>query len=233
MRMRLGLLRDTAQIERQAAKEAAEATAKKHKSQIPTVKTEAQTKAEEKDTAQAAKEKTKAAAKPRIRPLSEAKAIETGANFISETFLFIVAGSLILVESYRSRRKETSRREDVAERIGELEESEKNARKALVELEKEVLRLRAMNETGFSHSRKRILPKEVWELEEKEEKEEEEKSQSWLQKISSFTFRNQDAEQSVKEVPIGMPKSVEYATKSPSEAKPTASKAETRDEKQR
>jgi myosin-1 len=46
MRLRLGLLRDTAAIEQQAAKEAAEAEARKFKPKIPTVKTEADTKAE-------------------------------------------------------------------------------------------------------------------------------------------------------------------------------------------
>lgn len=107
MRLRLGILRDSAAIEKQAAREAADAAAKKHKNSIPTVKTEAQTLADEK----AAKDKLKApdeqkpSVKPRIRPLSEAKAIESGATFISEAFLFGVAGSLIVFESWRSRRK--------------------------------------------------------------------------------------------------------------------------------
>lgn len=59
---------------------------------------------------------------PRIRPLSESKAIENGANFISEFFLFTVAGGLILFEQIRSRRKEASRRDMVADRLEELEE---------------------------------------------------------------------------------------------------------------
>lgn len=41
----------------------------------------------------------------KIRPLNDNKAIENGANFISEAFIFGVAGSLILYESYRSRKK--------------------------------------------------------------------------------------------------------------------------------
>ena len=124
MRMRLGLLQDPAQIERQIQREAAEAEAKrKHRSSIPTVKSEEETKADE-----AAKEKEKEdiknkVKKPRrIRPLSEEKAIDTGANFISETFLFMVAGGLIVVESFRSRRKENNRREDVAEQLEILNE---------------------------------------------------------------------------------------------------------------
>lgn len=123
MRMRLGLLQDPAVIERQIQREIAEAEAKRKKvAQTPTVKTEAETKAEE---AQRAKDKEHAAEKikkpPKIRPLSEARAIESGANFISEAFMFLVAGSVIVFESWRSRRKESSRREDVAERLEILE----------------------------------------------------------------------------------------------------------------
>ena len=184
MRLRLGLLNNQAAIDKAAAQEAAEAQAKKHKHEIPTAKTKAQTKADE---AAAAKEKEKAssqskppAAKPRIRPLSEAKAIDTGANFISETFIFSVGAGLILFESWRSRRKETSRREDVAERMSELEDNEKAARRALVELEKEILRLRAKEEKIPANKVKRILPKEVWELEQQEEKEDEKRGMGWL-----------------------------------------------------
>ena len=81
MRFRLGLLQDSAALEKQATREAAEAQAKKHKSEAPTVKTEAQTKADEaaenrsKDSLDKAKEQRK---KPKIRPLSEAKAIDVG-----------------------------------------------------------------------------------------------------------------------------------------------------------
>ncbi|KAF2099629.1 hypothetical protein NA57DRAFT_55582 [Rhizodiscina lignyota] len=125
MRLRLGLLQDPAAIDRQIAREVAEANAKRKKAAVPTVKTEEQTKA---DQAAAAKEKDQVSKKiraehhpPRIRPLSESKAIETGANFISETFLFLVAGALILFENRRSKRKsdkEHDARDDEIERIG-------------------------------------------------------------------------------------------------------------------
>lgn len=59
--------------------------------------------------------------KPHIRALSESKAIATGANFISEGFLFAVAVSLIMAESYRGYRKNTQRRDLVAERLDSLE----------------------------------------------------------------------------------------------------------------
>lgn len=194
MRLRLGVLRDTAAIEKQAARDAADAAAKKHKHSIPTVKTEAQTLAEEK----AAKEKAKSpdlpkpASRPRIRPLSEAKAIESGATFISEAFLFGVAGSLIVFESWRSRRKENTRREDVAERLSDLEESERAARRALVELEREVLALRAKHGKPSTKPVKRILPAEIWMQEEKDDEEDVTKSQGWLSRVSSYVFGKKD-----------------------------------------
>ena len=183
MRLRLGLLQDTAAIEKQIAREAAEAQARKHKLEAPTVRTEAEQKAFEQETAEE-KKKIKEKTKPRIRPLSEAKAIDTGANFVSESFLFAVGFGLIIFESWRRERKETTRREDVAERIGELEETEKSSRRALVELEKEVLRLRAKAGEG-KRAKSRILPKELWETEQQDE-EEVERPKGWLSWIPRF-----------------------------------------------
>jgi hypothetical protein len=199
--MRLGILQDTAAIDKAHAKEAAEAAAKKHKLEIPTVKTEAQMKADEKAAAKAGKESTepKPAPIPRIRPLSEAKAVDTGATFISEAFLFGVAASLIFFESWRSRRKETSRHEDVADRLAELEESEKAARRALVELEREVLQLRAKNSTGTnSSSMRRILPRDIWDVPEKDENGDDEKAKSWLSRIAAY-ISSRDAEKATNE----------------------------------
>lgn len=75
------------------------------------------------------------AKRPRVRPLPEAKAIESGANFISEFFLFAVAGSLILAEQIRARRKEASRRDLVLERLELLEDRTRQDEERLVELE--------------------------------------------------------------------------------------------------
>ncbi|EAS30026.3 OPA3 domain-containing protein [Coccidioides immitis RS] len=175
MRLRLGLLHTNAQIERQATRGVAEAHAKKRKHQVATVKTEAQVQADE---AAAAREQEKNAEPPkppptpRIRPLSDAKAIDTGANFISEAFLFMVAGGLIVFESWRSRRKETSRREDVAERLAELEESERTARLGLIALEKEVLKLRAQVEKKTHKDLRPVLPEAIRKLDEEEEPDE-------------------------------------------------------------
>ncbi|MCJ1378144.1 hypothetical protein MMC17_001240 [Xylographa soralifera] len=147
MRLRLGLLQDQAAIDRQIAREAKEAQLKKHKIEVPTVKTEVQTKADEAATT---KEKEKGSdkaqpilqAKPKIRPLSEAKAIDSGATFISEGFLFGVTLSTILFETWRSRRKENNRREDVAEKLRNLEEQDQAKWQLLDELQREVEELR-------------------------------------------------------------------------------------------
>ena len=216
MRLRLGLLRDTASIEKQVAKEAAEAKARRQRAEAPTVKTEAQTKADE-----AAREKGKSASdskpssapKARIRPLSEAKAIDSGANFISEAFLFFVGASVILFESWRSRRKETSRRLDVTEKISELEARDKTSRHALLELEKEILRLRAVEEKGSTGSKRRILPKEVLELEEQDEKEAERESKE--QQLPKPTAREENQANTTPSTPA-KPTPVIPGSKSPS-----------------
>ncbi|KIJ31841.1 hypothetical protein M422DRAFT_36100 [Sphaerobolus stellatus SS14] len=55
-----------------------------------------------------------------VKPLSEAKAIDRGANFLAESFLFGVAASLIIAETWRSSNKESKRRETVADALDEL-----------------------------------------------------------------------------------------------------------------
>lgn len=135
MRMRLGLLQDPAVIDRQIAKEVKVAEAARKKSQIPTVKTEAEAKAEESMTKQereAAKKKIEAAHKPRIRPLSETKAIEMGANFAAETFIFAVGIGVIIFEQWRQRRKARNQRDDIREELEEVQ-AELKAVKAEVE----------------------------------------------------------------------------------------------------
>lgn len=184
MRMRLG--RDTEAIQRQAAEEAAAAEARKHQPQHPTVKTEAEAIAEAEAIEKAKKdaiEKAKSQPLPRIRPLSEAKAVENGAKFISEAFLFVVAGGLIVFETMRSRRKELSRREDVADRLHELEQSEKAARQALATLEREILALKAQQQKQPVKKMPRLLPREVWEEEEGEEEEPSEPKPSWFARL--------------------------------------------------
>ncbi|KAL4861334.1 hypothetical protein BDV12DRAFT_180426 [Aspergillus spectabilis] len=175
MRLRLGTIRDNAASQRRAA---AEAEVRKHKATSPTVKTEADAKAEEEAIAKAkavASEADKPPPKPHIRPLSESKAIESGATFISESFLFLVAGSLILFESWRSRRKENTRRDDVAARLNELEETVQAYREAFIALEK----------TGeLPVPSRRILQRVIEDVEPEPEVKPEE--QGWLSTITSY-----------------------------------------------
>ncbi|KAJ5937636.1 hypothetical protein N7454_003978 [Penicillium verhagenii] len=189
MRLRIGSIRDNTASQRQAA---AEAQAKKHIPTSPTAKTEAETKAEEHAIAKA-KAAAEEAAKPhnyRIRPLTESKAIESGANFISESFLFLVAGGLIIFESWRSRRKESTRREGVEERLAELEQSEKMAREALVALEKELLALQVARGEK-PKSTHRILPRAVWAQD--PELEEPEVEQTWWSSVTSYFSFGQES----------------------------------------
>ncbi|KAJ6497490.1 optic atrophy 3 protein-domain-containing protein [Mycena sanguinolenta] len=55
-----------------------------------------------------------------IRPLSETRAIENGANALAEGFLFSVAAALILGETWRSSRSQSRRRDSVDEQIDAL-----------------------------------------------------------------------------------------------------------------
>ncbi|KGO46281.1 hypothetical protein PEX1_037810 [Penicillium expansum] len=202
MRLRLGSIRDTAASQRQAA---AAAEARKHKPTVPTVRNAADTKAAE-DAEAKAKAAAEEAAKPhhyRIRPLSESKAIESGANFISESFLFLVAGGLILFESWRSRNKESTRREGVEGRLADLEQSEQAAREALVALEKELLQLRAKHGDLPKLSTKRILSPDIYE--QAPEPDMPEVPQGLLSRISSYISFGQSTEKTTESAPNTQP----------------------------
>jgi hypothetical protein len=135
--MRLGLLQDPAVIDRQIKKEVAAAKAAREKAATPTVKTEAEMKAEEEMTEKEREEirkKTEERVRPRIRPLSEQKAIETGANFVAETFIFAVGISVIVVEQWRQRRKARNARDDIREDLDELQNELKTVKAELEEM---------------------------------------------------------------------------------------------------
>ena len=113
---------------------------KRRQTEAPTVLTELQQKkADEeatKEKAEGGKKKEESKPQPvKIRPLSEAKAIELGANFFSEAFVFLVAVGLIMVENYRSRNKAKDQREVLADRLDDLEA--------------EIVRLRSKYEPGL------------------------------------------------------------------------------------
>ncbi|KAI6826498.1 hypothetical protein KC365_g4924 [Hortaea werneckii] len=126
MRMRLGLLHDADAQQRMHEREQRAAEDKKRRAESPTVRTELEQRKHDEDQAKTenAGDKKKEEEKRhrvRIRPLSDAKAIELGANFFSEAFIFAVAAGLLVWDSWRSRAKESARRDDVAERIEQLE----------------------------------------------------------------------------------------------------------------
>ncbi|KAI5780677.1 optic atrophy 3 protein-domain-containing protein [Peziza echinospora] len=169
MRLRLGLLRDAATIEKLEAAERAARLAAKEKAATAAAASSEASSAVASSSAEGAVTKARApvahvegfAAAPtssssstgpatlfstrgttyHIRPLSETKAIDRGAAFISEAFLFAVAGSLILFESIRSRRKENNRQDIIAERLDLLEERNRQDEERILWLEEKVWRL--------------------------------------------------------------------------------------------
>lgn len=60
--------------------------------------------------------------KSNIRPLNDKQAIENGASFLSEVFIFTVAGSLIFYEGHRNRMKSREERESILNEIVFLKE---------------------------------------------------------------------------------------------------------------
>ncbi|KAJ2158760.1 hypothetical protein GGF46_003541 [Coemansia sp. RSA 552] len=57
----------------------------------------------------------------KIRPLNDARAVDAGANFLGETFIFGVALSLIFAEQLRSRNNARRERNALDDRLDELE----------------------------------------------------------------------------------------------------------------
>jgi hypothetical protein len=124
--MRLGILHDSAAQERMHEREQKAAEEKKRKAETPIVRTEAEQKKydEEQERLEREgpkKEESSKVQRVKIRPLSETRAIELGANFFSEAFIFGVAAGLLIWDAWRSRKKESARRDEVAERLEKLE----------------------------------------------------------------------------------------------------------------
>ncbi|EIE91036.1 hypothetical protein RO3G_15747 [Rhizopus delemar RA 99-880] len=57
----------------------------------------------------------------KIRPLNDTRAIEAGANFLSEAFIFSVAASIIIAETWRSHSNAKNRRNHVDDALENLE----------------------------------------------------------------------------------------------------------------
>ncbi|KAJ2493445.1 hypothetical protein IWW37_000534 [Coemansia sp. RSA 2050] len=80
--------------------------------------------------------------KEKIRPLNDAKAIDAGANFLGEAFIFSVALSLLFAEQIRSRNQAQRQRNAVDDRLDELEKgmSETKEDLRLIQEERDLLR---------------------------------------------------------------------------------------------
>ncbi|KAH9813071.1 optic atrophy 3 protein-domain-containing protein [Melampsora americana] len=78
---------------------------------------------------------------PTIRPLSDTKAIQNGANFLSEAFLFTVALGLIVGENLRGRIQTANRRDKINERLEELEQSMAAINSGQIELKTQLTEL--------------------------------------------------------------------------------------------
>ncbi|KXN70696.1 OPA3-domain-containing protein [Conidiobolus coronatus NRRL 28638] len=94
--------------------------------------------------------------KERIRPLSEARAVETGANFLGETLLFAVAIGAIAFETIRSQRKSSNRKtqvdaalDDVQGFIEGIENDKKLLRNQLGELQGQIDHLVELNKLNI------------------------------------------------------------------------------------
>lgn len=70
----------------------------------------------------------------KIRPLNDNKAIDLGANFLSELFIFSVAFGLVVYELYRSRKKASDQRDAFADDIEVLQGEIVGMKKRLREL---------------------------------------------------------------------------------------------------
>ncbi len=78
----------------------------------------------------------------------------------------------------------------MADRLNDLEESEKAARRALVELEREVLRLRAKEKNGKPNSTVRILSKEIYE--EGKDDEKAKPPEGWFARLAALVTPETD-----------------------------------------
>ncbi|KAJ2345719.1 hypothetical protein GGH91_002442 [Coemansia sp. RSA 2671] len=85
--------------------------------------------------------------KEKIRPLNDAKAIDAGANFLGEAFIFSVALSLLFAEQIRSRNQAQRQRNAVDDRLDELEKCMSETREdlRLIQEERDLLRTEVDN----------------------------------------------------------------------------------------
>lgn len=81
--------------------------------------------------------------KEKIRPLNDARAIDAGADFLGEAFIFSVAVSLIFAEQIRSRNQARRQRDALDDRLDEAESGISDAKDSMRQLVKERQLLRS------------------------------------------------------------------------------------------
>lgn len=86
--------------------------------------------------------------KIKVRPLNDKKAVENGANFLLEAFIFLVAGLLILYESYRSRVKANNEKATVKNDISELQDDISQMKVLMERLTDDIERLTASTDVA-------------------------------------------------------------------------------------
>lgn len=94
--------------------------------------------------------------KIKVRPLNDKKAIDSGANFLSETFIFSVAGLLIFYESYRSRKKLADEKRTVKNDISELQDDIEEVKNLLKLLSKEIDHLQQATREAANETNKKL-----------------------------------------------------------------------------
>ena len=63
---------------------------------------------------------SKAVTEAAVRPLDEQKAIEVGAKFLGETLVFIVAGTVLILDQTVAAQKEQARRQVIEDKFNQL-----------------------------------------------------------------------------------------------------------------
>lgn len=63
---------------------------------------------------------SKVATEALVKPLDEQKAIELGSNFLGESLVFLVAGTVLVLDQTVSARKEQARRQAIEEKFNQI-----------------------------------------------------------------------------------------------------------------
>jgi len=99
-------------------------------------------------------------ARQHVRPLSETRAVENGANALAEGFLFGVAALLIIGETWRSSRSQSKRRDNIDDQLEALTSQVSSLSERMEALAENVNR-RVEEDEGRQDEMRRILERVV------------------------------------------------------------------------